>query len=125
MKIDTALITACAIMLGGCVNPTADHKAHLAPQVGEPFRQVLHRSFDWNSVPENQVRSLYEILELLHRSDLGDEQVVAVEFVSEDEAIVTFQHRDRSIVVHPSGSRRVERRAGFWVLAPPDRYRPV
>ena len=134
MKAVALLLAGLLVAFGGCVNrPSTGDAAHIVLEIQEHrseerrsvLRQVLHDAFDWNSVAPPQLQAFYEVLNLLHRSDLGDERVVAIEFVSDDEAVVSLHRLDRSIVGHPSGTRRVQRRAGFWIVAPSDLYRSV
>ena len=134
MKAVELTFAVVLVALSGCVNRTSmDDQAHIALNVGERLseerqmvlRQLLHEAFDWDSVTEPQMQSFYEVLELLHRTDLGDERVVSIAFVSDQEVVVALHHRNQPVVVHPSRSLRVQRRAGFWVIAPPDHYRPV
>ncbi len=135
MKAVSLPLLALAVTFGGCVNRRSASVTvpDLMPQTSAPLteerqatlRQALHKAFDWNSVKESQQQSLYEILDLLHRGNLGDERVVAITFISADEALIVLHHRDRSIVVHPSGTVRVQRLDGFWVVVPPERYRPI
>jgi hypothetical protein len=134
MKVPALLAAGLSLALSGCVNgPTSVAQADLTLEIGARFseerrtdlRQLLHEAFDLSSVAEPRLQSFYEVLALLDRSDLGDERVVSIAFVSDDEAVVALHRRNRPVVVHPSRSLRVQRRAGFWVIAPPDHYRPV
>ena len=134
MKVSALLAAGLWLALSGCVNgPSSVAPADLTLEVGPRFseerrtnlRRLLHDAFDLSSVAEPRLQSFYEVLALLDRSDVGDERVVSIAFVSDDEAVVALHHGDLSVVVHPPRSLRVQRHAGLWIIAAPDHYRPV
>ncbi len=106
------------------VSATDDAVVRMGNERAE-LEEFLHMHFDRTSVREAREGDFYAILEVLRRSDLRDERVIRVSFVSADEATVDLHPGNRTVTVHPARQLRVIRLGERWILAPAAPYRPV
>ncbi len=106
------------------VSATDDAVVRMGNERAE-LEELLHMHFDRASVREAREGDFYAILEVLRRSDLRDERVIRVSFVSADEATVDLHPGNRTVTVHPARQLRVIRLGERWILAPAAPYRPV